>query len=328
MKEENGLPETLQEALVYFADQQTAHDFLVSLRWPNGVKCPRCHSKELSFVSTRRIWKCKKCKKNFSVKVGTVLEDSPIGLDKWLAGFWLIVNAKNGISSYELHRALGVTQKSAWFMLHRIRLAMQTGLESKFSGNVEADETYIGAKARYMHKDKRTGVGNPGTEKTPILGILERSEGDKPSRVYCKVTKGRRKPELQGIVREIVEKGSNVYTDQLLSYDGLEDTYVHQVVDHLISYAQGKIHTNGLENFWSLLKRCLKGTYVNVEPFHLFRYCDEQAFRFNERKDDDQGRFLTALSGMIGKGLQYAKLTGKKDGDLLPPSPTGTWKAA
>src|SRR6266404_1217725 len=215
MKEENGLPETLQEALVYFADQQTAHDFLVSLRWPNGVKCPRCHSKELSFVSTRRIWKCKKCKKNFSVKVGTVLEDSPIGLDKWLAGFWLIVNAKNGISSYELHRALGVTQKSAWFMLHRIRLAMQSNSFTKMGGpgsEVEVDETFIGGKARNMHKSKKLGKGyrHRGIiNKTVVMGMLERG-----GRVTTRVIKERSVETLQGNVCSIVEDGASVYTDE------------------------------------------------------------------------------------------------------------------
>lgn len=327
---ETGMPETLQEAICYFADAQKAHEFLMSLRWPDGVvKCPRCHSKEVSFISTRRIWKCKPCGgKQFSVKVGTVLEDSPIGLDKWLAGFWLIANAKNGISSYELHRSLGVTQKTGWFMLHRIRLAMQKGIEGKFSGNVEADETYIGARARNMHKNKRTGVGHAGIKKTAVQGILERNKDGKPSRVVLKVVPNTRRPELCGNVRDHVESGAMVCTDSLMSYDDLEKDYDRRVIDHAISYAEGHVHTNGLENFWSLLKRALKGTYVNVEPFHLFRYLDEQAFRFNERKDNDQGRFLKALTGYVGKGIRYAKLIGQEDGDSLPPSPAATWQTA
>ena len=322
------LPETLLEAVQYFSTGDNAHDFMVSLRWPDGtVKCPRCQSADVSFVSTRKVWKCKHCttNKQFSIKVGTVMEDSPIKLDKWMSAFWLIANAKNGISSYELHRSLGVTQKTAWFMLHRIRLAMQDGSFTSFAGNVEADETYIGARARFMHKDKRHRKGNPGTQKTPVLGILERGDGDKPSRVHLRVTKTNRKPELQAVVREIVEKGANIFTDDLRSYDGLEDAYVHKVIDHLECYAKGQVHTNGLENFWSLLKRALKGTYVNVEPFHLFRYCDEQAFRFNERKDNDQGRFLKAVRGYVGKGLRYAKLIGAEGGDSLPATPAAAW---
>ena len=190
---------------------------------------------------------------------------------------------------------------------------------------VEVDETFIGAKARNMHKGKREAKGTGPIAMTPVIGVLERTQGNKASRVHLRVTKGRKKAELQAIVREIVEKGSELYTDALRSYDGLEADYAHQVIDHLESYAQGKIHTNGLENFWSLLKRGLKGTYVNVEPFHLFRYCDEQAFRFNERKDNDQGRFLTALRGMFGKGLRYAKLIGQEDGGSLPPATAGAW---
>jgi transposase-like protein len=329
MRAENGLPETLQEAVVFFANEDNAFEFLMSERWPNGlVSCPRCNSEKVGLIKTRRMWRCNGCKKQFSLKIGTVMEDSPIGLDKWLCGFWLIVNAKNGISSYEIHRSLGVTQKTAWFLLHRIRLAMQNGGLVSFKNQVEADETFIGAKARYMHKDRRHKEGNPGNEKTPILGILERTEGDKASRVTLRVTRTRRKPELQAIVREIVEKGSNIYTDNLRSYDGLEDAYTHQIVDHLESYAQGQVHTNGLENFWSLFKRMIHGTYVNVEPFHLFRYCDEQAFRFNERKDNDQGRFLTAIRGMFGKGLRYKKLIGQEDGGSLPPPSTATWQTA
>jgi transposase-like protein len=309
VKAENQLPETLLE-------------FMVSIRWPDGVRCPCCHHKEVTYVSTRRVWKCKTCpdKKQFSVKVGTVMEDSPIKLSKWLSAFWLIANAKNGISSYEIHRAIGVTQKTAWFMLHRIRLAMQDGNFMSFKGGVEADETYIGAKARFMHKEKRHRKGNPSQQKVPVQGILERTTEGKASRVKLKVLNTNRKSEIQQMVRDVVEQGSAVYTDSLRSYDGLDDSYVHQVIDHLECYAKGQIHTNGLENFWSLFKRALKGTYVSVEPFHLFRYCDEQAFRFNERKDNDQGRFIKAVTGFFGKRLTYKHLTGVGlgGGDSLP----------
>src|SRR5436190_15760360 len=321
-KKDVKFPQTLHEAICYFAKESNAFNFLKSIRWPDGVvKCPYCKSEDVSFISTRKVWKCKHCteKSQFSVKVGTVMEDSPISLDKWLCAFWLIANAKNGISSYELHRSLGVTQKTAWFMLHRIRLAMQSGSIEKFSGRVEADETYIGAKARFMHKNKRTGkTGMVG--KTAVLGLLERgTEG--ASRVRCKVLKRTRVSDLDPAIRENVEKGAEVMTDTLSSYYKLSDEYVHQVIDHAVSYAEGHVHTNVLENFWSLLKRGIRGTYVNVEPFHLFRYLDEQAFRFNERKDNDAGRFIKAVAGYIGKGLRYSKLIGQteKDGGFLPP---------
>src|SRR5712691_10597299 len=320
-------PKTLLEAVRYFSDPQACLEFLVALRRPNGVKCPQCGSKKVTFLENAKLWKCKNAhpKQKFSVKVGTIFEDSPIGLDKWFPAMWLAANCKNGISSYELHRCLGVTQKTAWFMLQRIRLAMQKGISGKFRGKIEADETYIGAKARYMHKDKRTGVGHAGLKKTAVQGILERTTPDKHSRVVLKVVPNTRRPELCGNVRQHVEAGSTVCTDALMSYDDLEKDYDRQIIDHLECYARGQVHTNGLENFWSLLKRALKGTYVNVEPFHLFRYCDEQAFRFNERKDNDKGRFVKALQGVIGKSLKYAKLIAAEGGDGLCPE---TWQTA
>lgn len=318
MSKTSGFPKTLHEAIIYFADEQNAQDFLKSIRWPDGVvKCPTCGSKEVSYLSTRKLWKCKHThpQQQFSVKVGTVLEDSPIKLDKWLCAFWLIANAKNGISSYELHRSLGVTQKTAWFMLHRIRLAMKDDSPEQMKGTVEADETFIGGLRANMHKNKRAtrkATGSYGM--TPVMGLLERTSPDKCSRVRVKVLRNIRKGELQGEVREHVEKGTEVFTDQHRSYMGLSDDYMHDFVDHAECYAKGRVHTNGLENFWSLLKRGIHGTYVNVEPFHLFRYLDEQAFRFNERKDNDAGRFVKAVSGIIGKGLRYAKLIGKERG--------------
>jgi hypothetical protein len=321
-------PETLLEAIQYFSNPENALKLFVEVRWPRGVVCPQCGSKDVTFLANAKVWKCKTVhpRQKFSAKVGTVFEDSPIGLDKWLPAMWLASNCKNGISSYELHRALAVTQKTAWFMLQRIRLAMQTGSISKMSGTCEADETYIGAKARFMHKDKRTGVGHAGLKKTAVQGILERTTPQKHSRVVLTVVPNTRKPELCGNVREHVEKGATVCTDALMSYDDLESDYDRQVIDHAISYAEGHVYTNGLENFWSLLKRALHGTYVNVEPFHLFRYLDEQAFRFNERKDDDKGRFIKALRGVVGKGLKYAKLIAAEGGD--GPYPTETWQTA
>ncbi len=305
-------PETLQEAVVYFATGDNAFNFMKGLRWA-GKKptCPCCQCEDTSFLSTRKTWKCKLCKKQFSLKTGTIFEDSPLGLDKWLCAIWMIANAKNGISSYEIHRALGVTQKTGWFMLHRIRLALQAGTFEKMDGIVEADETYIGGKARNMHKHvkakKITGTG--GKDKTPVQGLLERGTRDKVSRVKLRVLTGTKKAEVQKDVREYVLKGSEVHTDALRSYEGLEGDFTHKVVDHAIQYVDGHVHTNSLENFWSLLKRTIKGTYVSCEPFHLFRYLDEQAFRFNERKDNDQGRFFKAIAGIVGKRVTYAELT-------------------
>lgn len=314
-------PETLQEAITYFADPQRGLDFMVSLRWKGGkVTCPHCESDKVSFLTTRKKWKCMGCHKQFSAKVGTIMEDSALGYDKWFPAFWLISNAKNGISSYEIHRALGVTQKTAWFMLHRIRLALQNGTLVKVGGEVEVDETWIGGKSRNMHAKKRRAKVHGktgGFHMTPVQGLLQRT-GSGKSKIMVKVPKTALRSELLGNVKEYVLKGSNVYTDATSSYKKLGATgeYNHEVVDHAVEYVRGKVHTNGLENFWSLLKRGIKGTYVNVEPFHLFRYLDEQAFRFNERGDTDSGRFMKAVSGIIGKGLKYVDLIGKGGEDL------------
>ncbi len=304
-------PNTLQEAILRFSDPDRCLALMVQSRWPDGVvKCPTCKSDQLRFLATRRLWECKSKhpKRQFSVKVGTVFEDSPIGLDKWFTAAWLVANCKNGVSSYEIHRALKVTQKTAWFMDHRIRLAMQSGTFEKVAGEFEVDESFIGGAARFMHKDKKAKItGTGGAGKAIVMGLVDR----KTKKIRLRHVADTSGPTLQGFVREYVQGGSYIYSDAWRSYNGLSADYVHQVIDHAESYVDGNVHTNTIENFWSLLKRGLKGTYVAVEPFHLFRYLDEQAFRYNERKNDDGGRFLEVLNGLIGRRLTYQKLTGK-----------------
>lgn len=309
-------PKSLQEAIVYFADQSNCIDYLAASRWPDGAVCPGCGSVKVSFNAKRRTWKCgiHHPRREFSVKVGTIFEDSPIGLNKWLTATWMLTNCKNGVSSYEIARALKVTQKSAWFMLHRIRLALQDeNFGSKLSGEIEADETFIGGKARNMHKSKREQnfIGAPNRGKALVMGVLERG-----GKIKTTVVPNLSRPVLQGEVRKHVEAGAAIYTDSMHSYNGLAPDYVHQIVDHAVKYVDGRIHTNGLENFWSLLKRGLGGTYISVEPFHLFRYLDEQAFRYNNRatKDNpltDSDRFALAVNQIVGKRLTFAQLTGK-----------------
>lgn len=279
---------------------------------------PRCESEKVGFLKTRKIWECKGCKRQFSVKVGTIFEDSPIKLDKWFAAIWLITNAKNGISSYELHRAIKVTQKTAWFMLHRIRLAMQSGsiVKDKMDGVVEVDESYIGGKARNMHVNtkERRGINGTGMAgKTAVQGLLERHGPDKKhSRVVAEVLPNTpTKRVLIGNVKKYVVADTEIHTDSLNSYNDLKNDFNHKVVDHAECYVKDGVHTNGLENFWSLLKRGIRGTYVSVEPFHLFRYLSEQVFRFNERKDTDQKRFLKVAGSIFGRKLTYAQLTGE-----------------
>ncbi len=305
-------PKTLQEAILYFADPANCRRYLVARRWPEGVVCPRCGSTKVVFLEKYNRWQCSVTHdaRQFTSKTGTIFEDSPISLDKWLLAMWQVVNCKNGISSYEIHRAIGVTQKTAWFMDHRIRLALGMGPGPKFTGEVEADETFIGGKARNMHAAKRarriTGTG--GKDKTAVMGILERDKDG--SKVRTVVIPNRKKKALQSEVRKHVEAGSALYTDALKSYEGLGD-FEHQVIDHAVNYVDGRVHTNGMENFWSLLKRGLSGTYVSVEPFHLFRYLDEQAYRYNNRKLNDAERFSLAVNGVVGKRVTFDELTGK-----------------
>jgi transposase-like protein len=304
---EGRLPTSLIEAIRYFSDQDVCVQFVAKLRWPDGPVCPRCGGTEHSYLKTRRVWKCKACKRQFSVKVGAIFEDSAIPLDKWLAAMWLIANSKNGISSHELARSLGITQKSAWFLLHRIRLAMQTGTFQKLDGEIEVDETFIGGKARNMHKDVRarriTGTG--GKDKAIVAGVLQRG-----GEMRAVVVPNTRRATLQAGVREHVEKGSAVYSDALVAYTGLDGEYDHKVVDHAEKYVDGQIHVNGVENFWSLLKRGLHGTYVSVQPFHLFRYIDERVFTYNKRGFTDLDRFLMVLSMAAGRRLTYKALIG------------------
>lgn len=305
-------PKTLQEAIVHFSDFDNCQRFVIDLRWADGkVRCPYCGSEKVTYLANARLWKCyeKHAKAKFSLKVGTIMEDSALGIDKWLTAMWLIVNCKNGISSCEIARDLGITQKSAWHMAHRIRFALHHGSFEKMTGHVEVDETFIGGKARNMHVAQRrrriTGTGTK--DKTAVMGILERG-----GKVRTVVVPNRKKHALQSEVRKHVEAGAALYTDALLSYDGLAGDYAHKVVDHAVEYVSGPCHTNGLENFWSLLKRGISGTYVSVEPFHLFRYLDEQAYRFNNRKDmNDFDRFKLAASQIVGKRLTWNEVTGR-----------------
>lgn len=313
-------PKTLQEAIRYFSDHETCQSFLVALRWPNGVQCPTCNSPSVVYLANQRRWKCrtKHPKQQFSIKVGTIFEDSPLGLDKWLPVVWLITNAKNGISSYEIARVLAVTQKTAWFMLHRIRVAMKAGGFVKIAGRVEADGTFIGPNPRKMHADKRAergivrGQDEHYISKAVIAGLLERSERKHASRVTAYVVPDTKSRSLMPPIERIVEPGSELITDMNRSYSFPHDL-IHRVIDKTKAYVEGHVHTNGLENFWALLKRSLRGTYVAVEHFHLDAYVDEQVFRFNHRSKErgDGGRFVEVLRGIVGRRVTYAELTGQ-----------------
>ncbi len=288
---------------------------MVAQRWAKGVVCPTCGSAKVSYLEKQSKWQCSSHhpKRQFTLKTGTIFEDSPLGLDKWLPAVWMIVNAKNGIPSWELHRALGVTQKTAWFMLHRIRLAMQDDLTGgALSGQVEVDETFIGGKARnmHLHEPRRKALkGGGASGKAIVFGMLERG-----GKVQATVVPDRKKNTIRSEVRANIAEGSEIYSDEHAGTWRMDDEYVHGTVSHLEKYVEGNIHTNGLENCWSLLKRGINGTYVSVEPFHLFRYVDEQAFRYNNRGNAlaDPGRFRTAMRQIVGRRLTDKELTGKE----------------
>jgi len=310
-------PKTLREAIILFSDADNCLNYLRHRRWPNGVVCPTCGRTDARFLANQRKWQCKSvhAKRQFTLKTGTVMEDSPIPLEKWLPAMWLLSNNKNGISSYELHRALGVGQKSAWFMLHRIRLAMKSGsfLKLGSQGNpVEMDETFIGGKVKNMHKSKRpigtgfSGKATGGIAKAIVVGMLERK-----GRVRAEVVAERTTDVVQGLIRKHVHPLATLVTDEFAGYS--KTTLAHEVINHANEYVRGQVHTNGIENFWTLLKRGLNGTYVNVEPFHLGAYLDEQVFRYNNRatKDNplnDADRFALAVSQIQGKRLTYKEL--------------------
>jgi transposase-like protein len=320
-------PNTLQEAIIYFADADNCLTYMVDHRWPNGVVCPTCGRTDVTFLKTQRKWQCKSAhsKRQFTAKVGTIFEDSPLGLEKWLPAVWMIAGAKNGISSCEISRALGVTQKTAWFMLHRIRLAMQSGSIMKMGGpgsnGVEVDETFVGGRIANMHKSKKARMAaikgrsleGDHSNKTVVMGMLDRSLRE----VRAKVVPNVRRDTLQAEILREVSRDSVVYTDEWIGYKSLrEKEFIHEIVNHVDTYVRGQVHTNGIENFWSVLKRTLKGTYVAVEPYHLQRYVDEQVFRFNNRATQDNplndaDRFSAVLTQVTGKRLTYAEVTGK-----------------
>jgi len=325
-------PKTLLEAVQQFSDEQVCIDAVAAMRWPDGKPiCPACLVQDAHYyIKTQKRWKCKACRHQFSVKVNTIFEDSPIPLQKWLPALWLLVNCKNGVSSHELARGLGITQKSAWFVLQRLRLALQSRdfgskLGSNDGGEVEVDESFVGGKLRNMHRNRRVkyaqqhgGTASGTVGKTVVMGIFDRES----RRVRASVVPDVKRETLQKEILNNVKFGSRIYSDDAVAYDLLKQRYIHETVNHAVEYVRGQVSTNALENFWSLMKRNLSGTYVAVEPFHLSRYLDEQVFRFNNRatKDNplnDSDRFLLALSQVANRRLTFAELTGKTGSEAI-----------
>lgn len=318
---DNLFPQTLMEAIVYFADADIALNTIARMRWPDGVTCPACQSRNVGFLAKRRVWSCKDCRKQFSVKTGSIMEDSPIGLDKWLCAIWMIANCKNGVSSYEIKRDLRITQKSAWFLMHRVRAAMTSGSFEKLRGKIEIDESYFGGEARFMHKNVRarkiTGTG--GVNKLAVMGIGRRNEDGKGlAEVRAQVVPSVAGATLIPIIRKNVGQRSDpggrtkIFTDCHDGYNALDGQYSHYRINHSTEYVRGDVTTNRIENYWSVLKRGLKGTYIRANGQHLDRYIGEASFRYNNRKVTDAERFQKVLQSIGGKRLTYDDLTGKE----------------
>lgn len=316
---DNG-PDTLIEAVRYFSDAETCHQYMLTIKWPDGrIVCPKCESDRIGQIKTRRLLRCKACRKQSSTKVGTIFEDSPLGLDKWFVAVWCIANAKNGISSCELGRALDIQQKTAWFMLHRVRLAMRARTFRKLNGTVESDETYVGGKAENMHAAQRARriLGRGGVGKQIVHGLLERGNAERCSQVNAEVIPTADANTIQERFVGGVERGATVYTDAAASYSNLYLQYVHEAIDHATTYVRGFVHTNGLENFWTLLKRAIRGTYVAVAPFHLQRYIDGQVWRYNNRRMNDGARFNLVMQGVLGKRITFRELCAIDDAGFM-----------
>jgi transposase-like protein len=300
-------PQNLIEAVIYFADKDRSFEFVKSLRWADGeVACPRCGAADPSFLTTRKIWKCKGCRRQFSIKVGTIFEDSPLGFEKWLPAFWLIANSKNSISSHELGRALNVTQRTAWFMLHRIRDAMEARSIAKLSGIVEVDETFVGGLAKNKHARLRHSDVPGKDRKIPVQGARQREGG----LVHAEPLANINKWDMQNNIIGWVESGSAIYSDEATAYKGIDLYFAHKTVNHSThEYVSGDVYTNGIENFWSILKRSIKGSQIHVDPVHLHRYVTERTFAYNFREDTDLTRMCNAVSGIGGRRLTWKQLT-------------------
>src|ERR1017187_2388203 len=246
-------PTTLVDAVKYFSGEQVCINEVAAMRWPDGeIFCPACGEVgNTLWLANQKRWKCRGCKKQFSVKVGTILHDSPLGLDKWMVAMWMLANCRNGVSSCEVARTIGITQKSAWHMMHRIRKAMRDTTGDKLGGigPIEIDETFIGGKVTNMHKSKRVkGLSYAGgNAKTVVLGMLERG-----GRVRAGVVDGRKLEHLQSPIQNNIEAGSHIITDEFPTYLWIaKENYIHEIINHVEAYVRGHIHTNGMENFWS-----------------------------------------------------------------------------
>ena len=305
---------TLIELFSLFPDEQAAEAWFVAQRWPDGIVCPKCGSTDTCERKNRKPqpYRCRSCRKDFSVKVGTVMHGSKLSLRTWAIAIYALTTNIKGISSMKLHRDLGVRQATAWHLLHRLREALDDNAGLVFDGPVEADETFIGGKAKNMHAHKRKQLtGRGGADKTPVVGVRDRATG----KIAARVVPSTEAPNLVPFVEGHTKPTAHVYTDGHRAYQALSRR--HDVVRHTVGeYVRGMAHTNGIESHWALLKRGFTGTYHQISAKHLHRYVAEFAGRHNVRSFDTHDMMSRTVQGMEGKRLPYA--------DLVANAPEGT----
>ena len=300
---------SLKEIMRMFPDNETAEAWFVAKRWPQGIHCPFCGSLNVQTGAAHKMpYRCreKECRKRFSTKTGTVMQGSNLDYQTWAVAIYLSLTSLKSVASMKLHRDLEVTQKTAWHLAHRLREAYARG-GTAFGGPVEADETYMGGKRKNMSKEKRAALHGRGVVgKTAVVGLKDRETNE----VRAMVVRSANAPTIQGFVRENAEPGAKVYTDESKVYAGLARDYGHEAVNHSVGeYVRGQAHTNGMESFWSTLKRAHKGTFHKISPKHLDRYVAEFAGKHNVRDADTLDQMADMAFGMAGKRLRYSDLT-------------------